>query len=232
MHGCRNSGRGDYTGRANSRGGTGAKPRGRRNRPAAARPNRGGSGPALSAASGCPSCSVGNPRTSVGRAPGSQATISHAQAPEHAPGAGKEYPEFGGRPAAPDYAILKQTLKEAGPPADKEMAYFYSLLFRGVMVMDHSSARDILCIAGGTGFPGWSRPRCGSWAAGLRASTCTATRTKTPGPGCPPDPPDPRLPRRSDPPPRPQPLRPSARPVPRRRPAPRSPQTGPAPRPA
>ena len=29
----------------------------------------------------------------------------------------------------PDYAILKQTLKEAGPAADREMAYFYSLLF-------------------------------------------------------------------------------------------------------
>jgi hemoglobin-like flavoprotein len=29
----------------------------------------------------------------------------------------------------PDYAILKQTLADAGPAADREMAYFYSLLF-------------------------------------------------------------------------------------------------------
>jgi NAD(P)H-flavin reductase/hemoglobin-like flavoprotein len=29
----------------------------------------------------------------------------------------------------PDYAILKQTLTDAGPAADREMAYFYSLLF-------------------------------------------------------------------------------------------------------
>ena len=29
----------------------------------------------------------------------------------------------------PDYTILKQTLADAGPAADREMAYFYSLLF-------------------------------------------------------------------------------------------------------
>ena len=29
----------------------------------------------------------------------------------------------------PDYTILKQTLTDAGPAADREMAYFYSLLF-------------------------------------------------------------------------------------------------------
>ena len=33
------------------------------------------------------------------------------------------------RVAAPDYTILKQTLTDAGPAADREMAYFYSLLF-------------------------------------------------------------------------------------------------------
>lgn len=38
-------------------------------------------------------------------------------------------PEFGGPPDMPDYAILKQTLADAGPAADREMAYFYSLLF-------------------------------------------------------------------------------------------------------
>jgi NAD(P)H-flavin reductase/hemoglobin-like flavoprotein len=60
---------------------------------------------------------------------GYQAAIPHTQATEHAPGAGKECPELGNGPAAPDYAILKQTLKEARPAADSEMAYFYSLLF-------------------------------------------------------------------------------------------------------
>ncbi len=66
---------------------------------------------------------------SAGPLAGYQAPIPHTQATEPAPGAGKECPEFGSRPATPDYAILKQTLKEAGPAADRDMAYFYSLLF-------------------------------------------------------------------------------------------------------
>ncbi len=60
---------------------------------------------------------------------GYQASIPHTRATEPAPGAGKERPEFGYRAAGPDYTILKQTLTDAGPAADREMAYFYSLLF-------------------------------------------------------------------------------------------------------
>jgi len=42
---------------------------------------------------------------------------------------GNKCPEFSGGPSTPDYTILKETLAEAGPAADKQMAYFYSLLF-------------------------------------------------------------------------------------------------------
>ena len=44
------------------------------------------------------------------------------------PGGGKQCPEFSCQPPAPDYTILKQTLTD-GPAANRDMAYFYSLLF-------------------------------------------------------------------------------------------------------
>ncbi len=62
-----------------------------------------------------------------------RATPRHAtpapQAAAAPPRTGKECPEFGECPATPDYTILKQTLAEAGPAADRQMAYFYSVLF-------------------------------------------------------------------------------------------------------
>ncbi len=57
------------------------------------------------------------------------ASVPYTRAAEPAPGAGKKRPEFGCRVTGPDYAILKQTLTDAGPAADRQMAYFYSLLF-------------------------------------------------------------------------------------------------------
>jgi NAD(P)H-flavin reductase/hemoglobin-like flavoprotein len=62
-------------------------------------------------------------------AAGDQAAFPGSQATPATPGAGKECPELGYQPATPDYTILKQTLAEAGPAADRQMAYFYSLLF-------------------------------------------------------------------------------------------------------
>ena len=63
------------------------------------------------------------------RAPPRQAAIAGPQAAATPPRTGKECPEFSERPARPDYTILKQTLAEAGPAADRQMAYFYSVLF-------------------------------------------------------------------------------------------------------
>jgi len=60
---------------------------------------------------------------------GLPAATSCAHAATAAPGAGKECSNFSYRPATPDYTILKRTLADAGPAADREMAYFYSLLF-------------------------------------------------------------------------------------------------------
>jgi NAD(P)H-flavin reductase/hemoglobin-like flavoprotein len=75
------------------------------------------------------------------------------QAAETTSGAGKECPELSYRPAAPDYTILKQTLTEAGPAADREMAYFYSLLFtahpelRSMFPLAMDEQRRALCAA-------------------------------------------------------------------------------------
>lgn len=74
------------------------------------------------------------PRT-VGHQPAGQQAPGHdadgaRTLPVTAPsGAGKQCPEFRYQPATPDYTILKQTLADAGPAADRQMAYFYSLLF-------------------------------------------------------------------------------------------------------
>jgi NAD(P)H-flavin reductase/hemoglobin-like flavoprotein len=71
---------------------------------------------------------VGHPRARH-RATPRQAAIPGPQAAATPPRAGKECPEFSECPATPDYTILKQTLAEAGPAADRQMAYFYSVLF-------------------------------------------------------------------------------------------------------
>jgi NAD(P)H-flavin reductase/hemoglobin-like flavoprotein len=71
---------------------------------------------------------VGQPR-SRDRVTPRQAAIAGPQAAATPARAGIECPEFGERPARPDYTILKQTLAEAGPAADRQMAYIYSVLF-------------------------------------------------------------------------------------------------------
>ncbi len=79
-----------------------------------------------------------------------QAATRGTQAPA---GSGKECPEFSDRPAAPDYTILKQAFTDSGPAADREIAYFYSLLFtanpelRALFPLAMDEQRRALCAA-------------------------------------------------------------------------------------
>jgi hypothetical protein len=63
------------------------------------------------------------------RIAGQRATTPGAPAAVSARHPGKECPKFSDQPDMPDHTILKQTLAAGGPAADREMAYFYSLLF-------------------------------------------------------------------------------------------------------